>query len=346
VRRFQYQIKPEIANVLSDQVLIPYFSYGQNLDNYVESSRSKINISFSVDAHLSKPDHLTPKFHYCYGAENAEEVYFERPLPLGRGLNVKLHCKNLMTDPQIRVNKTYYKLIRSKIDNTFPPGVHLADILSLLLLKNNYFPLHCAAISSNNEGIVLAAPPDTGKSMTTMFAVKRGYGFLSEDIAIADDKYVYSNPQTTTFYHMPGFKTNHSLRQMLFRFLAAYTPAPGYFVRPPAARIYDILKDIKIDLKVPIKYIFILAKGRDSLEELDPNEALRRIRIINRNEFSFYKNTLLFAYSYFNRSLDINALMQKEERLIENMTSKVKSYLVQSADAANFINIIDKAIYR
>jgi hypothetical protein len=36
--------------------------------------------------------------------------------------------------------------------------------------------------------------------------------------------------------------------------------------------------------------------------------------------------------------------MQKEERLIENMTSKVKSYLVQSADAANFINIIDKAI--
>jgi hypothetical protein len=295
-----------------------------------------------VDAHLSKLDHLTQRFHYCYGAENAEEVYFERPL--GLGLNARLHCKNLMTDPQIRVNKTYYKFIKSKIDNTFPPGVHLADTLSLLLLKNNYTPLHCAAISSNNEGIVLAAPPDTGKSITTMLAVKRGYGFLSEDIAVADDKYVYSNPQTTTFYNIPGFKTNHSLRQMLFRFLAAYTPTPGYFVRPPTARIYDIMKDVKIDLKAPIKYIFILAKGRDTLEELDSKEALRRILIINRNEFSYHKNTLLFAYSYFNRSLNINALMQKEERLIENMTSKVKCYLVQSADAANFINIIDKAI--
>ena len=342
MQRFQYQIKPEIANVLSNQVTIRYFSYGQNLDNYAESSASKINISFSVDPHLSKLDHLTQRFHYCYGAENAEEVYFERPL--GLGLNARLHCKNLMTDPQIRVNKTYYKFIKSKIDNTFPPGVHLADTLSLLLLKNNYIPLHCAAISSNNEGIVLAAPPDTGKSITTMLAVKRGYGFLSEDIAVADDKYVYSNPQTTTFYNIPGFKTNHSLRQMLFRFLAAYTPTPGYFVRPPTARIYDIMKDVKIDLKAPIKYIFILAKGRDTLEELDSKEALRRILIINRNEFSYHKNTLLFAYSYFNRSLNINALMQKEERLIENMTSKVKSYLVQSADAANFINIIDKAI--
>jgi hypothetical protein len=343
VQRFQYQIKPEIANVLSNQVTIPYFSYGEHFDNYTESSHSKINISFSVDPHLSKLDQPTQKFHFCYGAENAEEVYFERPL--GLGLSAKLHCKNLMTDPQIHVNTTYYKLIRFKIDNTFPPGVHLADTLSLLLLNNNYIPLHCAAISSNNEGIVLAAPPDTGKSITTMLAVKRGYGFLSEDIAIADDRYIYSNPQTTTFYHTPGVNVNHSFRQKLIRFIDTNMPVLSYFVTPQAARIYDIMKDIKIELRVPIKYIFILNRGKDSLEELDSKDALRRILTINRNEFSYHKNTLLFAYSYFNRSLNINALMQIEEKLIENMTSKVKSYLVQSADAANFINIIDKAIH-
>jgi hypothetical protein len=106
------------------------------------------------------------------------------------------------------------------------------------------------------------------------------------------------------------------------------------------------MKDIKIDVKVPIKYIFILDRGKDRLEELDSKEALRRILIINRNEFSYHKNTLLFAYSYFNRPLDISALMQREETLIENMTSKVKCYLVHSADAANFINIIDNAIHR
>jgi hypothetical protein len=342
VQTFQYQIKPEIANVLSNQVSVPYFSYGEYFEKYVQSSPSKINISFSVDAHLSKIDYLTQKFHFCYGAENAEEVYFERPL--GLGSSAKLRCKNLMTDPQISVNKTYYKLIKFKIDNTFPPGVHLADTLSVLLLKNNYIPLHCAAISRNNEGIVLVAPPDTGKSMTTMLAVKRDYGFLSEDIAIADDKYVYSNPQTTTFYHTPGVNTNHSFRHKLTSFLTTNVPALTYYVTPSSARLYDIMKGIKIDVKVPIKYIFILDRGKDKLQELDSKEAMRRILIINRNEFSYHKNTLLFAYSYFNRSLDINALMQKEERLIENMTSKVKSYLVQSADAANFINIIDKAI--
>jgi len=344
VKRFQYQIKPEIASVLSNQITIPYFSYGEYFDNYVESSPSKINISFSVDARLSKPDHLTQKFHFCYGAENTEEVYFERPL--GFGLIAKLHCKNLMTHPQIRVNTTYYKLIRLKIDNTFPPGVHLADTLSLLLLKNNYIPLHCAAISFNNEGIVLGAPPDTGKSMTTMLAVKRGYGFLSEDIAIADDKYIYSNPQTATFHHTPGVYTNHSLKQKLIRFIDTNILLLSYFVTPRAARLYEVMKDIKIDLKVPIKYIFILNKGEDRLEELDSKEALRRMLTINRNEFSYHRNSLLFAYSYFNRSLDINVLMQKEEKLIEHLTSNVKSYLVQSADSANFINIIDKIIHR
>jgi hypothetical protein len=345
VQRFQYQIKPEIANVLSNQIIIPRFYYGEYFDNYVESSPSKINISFSADAHLSKLDHLRQKFHFCYGAENAEEVYFERPL--GFGLNAKLHCKNLMTDPQIHVNRTYYKLIRLKIDNIFPPGVHLGDTLSLLLLKNNYIPLHCAAISSsNNEGILLAAPPDAGKSTTSMLAVKRGYGFLSEDISIADDKYIYANPQTTTFYHIPGVNINRPLRQKLTRFTDLNMPVLSYFITPKADRIYEIMKDIKIDLKVPIKYIFILDKGEDKLEQLDSKEALRRILIINRNQFSHHKNTLLFAYSYFNRSLDINALMQKEEKLIENMTSNVKSYLVRCADIANFINIIDKTIHR
>ena len=344
MQRFQYQIKPEIANVLSNQVTIPYFSYGEYFDNYIESPPSKINISFSVDADLSKLDHLTQKFHFCYGAKNAEEVYFERPL--GFGLSAKLHCKNLMTDPQICVNSTYYKLIRFKLDNVFPPGVHLADTLSLLLLKNNYIPLHCAAISSNNEGIVLVAPPDTGKSMTTMLAVKKGYGFLSEDIAIADDQYIYSNPKTATFYHTPGINTNRSLRQKLTRFLDSNMPMLSYFITPQAARIYEIMKDIKIDLKVPIKYIFVLGKGGDALEELDSKEALRRILTINRNEFSYHKNSLLFAYSYFNRSLDINAFMRKEEKMIEDMTGKVKSYLVQSADSADFINLIDKIIHR
>jgi hypothetical protein len=342
MQRFQYQIKPEIANVLSNQVTVPYFSYGEYFDNYVESSPSKINMSFSVDDHLSKPEYLRQKFHFCYGAENADEVYFERPL--GLGLIAKLHCKNLLTSPQISVNKTYYKLIRFKIDNAYPPGVHLADTLSLLLFKNNYFPLHCAAISSNNEGIILVAPPDTGKSMTTMLAVKRNYGFLSEDIAIADDKYVYSNPQTTTFYHTPGVNPNHSLRHRLTSFLNTNIPALTYFVTPPAARIYEVMKDIKIDLKVPIKHIFILDRGKDTLKELDSEEAMRRILIVNRNEFTYHKNTLLFAYSYFNPSLDIKGSMQKEEILINNMTSRLKTYLVQSADPANFINIIDRAI--
>lgn len=340
--QFQYLIKPQIANVLSNQVRIPYFSYGEYLDNYEERSPSAINISFHVDNKIPRPSYLTQKFHFCYGAENLEEIYFERPL--GLGLSAQLLCKNLLTNPEISVNKTYSRFIRSKIDNTFPPGVHLADTLSTHLIKKNYIPLHCAAISLNDNGIVLAAPPDTGKSVTTMLAAKRGFGFLSEDIAIADEKYVYSNPQTATFYHTPGFGKKESVRQRLYNFVATNIPALSYFIQPPTARIYELMKDIKIEERVPVKYIFILDRGIETLREIEASEALRRMLIINRNEFSYSKNTLLFAYSYFNPLLDIEALRKKEQDIIDTLAKNAKCYLVRSPDARNFIDIITKAI--
>jgi hypothetical protein len=349
---FEYQIKPQIANVLSNRARIPYFSYGQYLNSFEEKSPSKINISFHVDQEIPKPNYPDQTFHFCYGRENVEELYFERRL--APGLKAQLHCKNLMGDPQIRVNKTYIKYIRSKIDNVFPPGVHLADTLSLHLLEKHYTPLHCAAVSLNNKGIILAAPPDTGKTVTTMLAVKRGFSFLSEDIAIADENYIYSNPQTATIYHVPGFIEKKSLRHRLSYFVETKIPGLGviavtipgisYFLRPPISRIYELMKDIKIEERVPAEFIFILDRGQETLQEIDPSEAYRRMLIINRNEFSYHKNTLLFAYSYFNRSLDINAMLQKEERLIETLTRKARCYLVRSPNAANFINLINRAI--
>jgi hypothetical protein len=342
LQEFQYRIRPEIAQVLSNKVRIPYFSFGEYLDNNSSSIDPQISLDFQVTKDLSKPEHLNQKFHFCVGQDNSDEIYYERPL--GLGIVAKMHCKNLHSNPQVIVNNSYYKFIRSRIDNAFPPGVHLADLLCLKLLEKDYSPLHCAAISSEDKGFLLAAPPDTGKSITTLLAAKRGYGFLSEDIAFIDDKNVYSNPATATFYHTENFKSSKSIPAAIFNFMYLKVPMVSYFMDPPNARIYDIMKDIRIEEKLPVETIFILDRGSEEVREVDAEEATRRLLIINRNEFSYHKNTLLFAYSYFNRQVQLKELMEKEENIISHMTSRVKAYLIRSNNPRQYIELIDKAL--
>src|ERR1041384_5359338 len=133
MQEYQYRIRPEIANVSSNKVRIPYFSFGEYLDDKVGNSESQISINFEVHKDLQKPDHLTQKFHFFYGQNNHDELYYERPL--GLGMVAKMHCTNLNDAPSVVVNNSYYKFIRSKIDNAYPPGVHLADLLCLKLLQ-------------------------------------------------------------------------------------------------------------------------------------------------------------------------------------------------------------------
>jgi hypothetical protein len=159
---FQYLVKPEIARIVSNKVRIPYFSFGEYLDHNTSNPESQISMNFEVQKDIPKPDNLVKKFHFFFGEDNSDEIYYERPL--GMGIKAKMHCKNLNSDAHIIVNNSYYKFIRSKIDNAYPPGVHLADMLCLKLLERKYSPLHCAAISSGGKGFLLAAPPHDSTS--------------------------------------------------------------------------------------------------------------------------------------------------------------------------------------
>jgi hypothetical protein len=338
---FQYLIRPQIANVESNRARVPHFSFGEYFGNYSSHAPSHIKILFHVTDEIAKPLNLTQVFHFHYGVDGQDEVYFERPLSLG--IKAKMHVRGILGKPQIAVNRSYYRFIRSRINNFYPPGVHLADTLFIRLLENRYLPLHCAAISCSGEGTLLLGPPGIGKSLTAFLAVKRGFGFLSEDIAIIDRESVYSDPYTDTFYYHNGrLKYSKSLKFAYDSFIHSRLPLLSYLIDLPSSRINEIVQAVKIDEKVPIKNIFLLDRGEELVTELDPAEALRRALLINRNKFSYHKNTLLFAYSYFNPSLNLGRLMALEEEVIRTMVNKVKCYLVRASDPRRYIDLIER----
>jgi hypothetical protein len=338
MQKYEYSIKPDIAVVESNRDIIPVFPLGETLENYTGFPSSKISISFNVSKDFAYGVQGFQKFHYYWGQKGLDEIYYERPV--GRGITLKLYLKDLLKNAKLVVNSTYFKYVRFKLDSVYPPGVHLADILIINLLRLGYAPVHCAAVCSKEEGgVLLFAPPDTGKTLTTFAALKRGFHYLAEDIAFVDSESVYANPHTATFLHNKAFraqyaKTNGDPISSLLRKLPIFSS----YAKAPALSMSRISKDFQIDQEAPIRKVVILDRGKSGAEKITKEEMARRILIINRNEFSYHKNALLFAHSYFNPAFELFKMMEKEEKIINTMVSKADCFLVKANDPKDYID--------
>lgn len=342
MHKYEYLIRPQIAKLESNKSLIPSFSLGSSLDPHSGPDSSSIQVSFNVDKVVIPPSEDNNKFYLYYGIENNDQIYYTKTV--GFGIKIKLYLKNLFKNTKLTVNSSYYKYVRVRLDNVYPPGVHLADILSVNLLERQFTPLHCAAISSQGEASLLVAPPDTGKTVTTLLALKRGYSYLAEDIAVVDREHAYINPYTSTFTHSKEFSGYNPLRKF-FVDLPKKIPLLSAYMMPKIS-VSSIIKNIEVEGKARIKNIFILDRGKSGIETIEPDEAARRTIIINRNEFSYHKNPLLLAYSYFNPSLNLDRLMKIEGELIHTITGKSDCFILKTLDAREYIELISKALKR
>ena len=342
MRKYEYLIRPEIAKLESNKSLIPSFSLGPTLDEYSGPNPSSIQISFNVKNGVLRPPDISNKFYLYHGAENSDQIYYKKNA--GFGIRLVLYLKNLFKNTELTVNAPYYKYVRVRLDNVYPPGVHLADILSVNLLKRRFTPLHCAAIASQGEASLLVAPPDTGKTVTTLLGLNKGYSYLAQDIAVVDDEHVYINPYTSTFVHNKEFKGGNVLNKFLIRFPKKIPILSAYLT--PRISVSNIIRNFKVDGIAKIKNVFILDRGKSKIEVIQADEAARRTTIINRNEFSYYKNPLLLAYSYFNPVLNLNQLMRTEEDLIKTITRKSDCFIIKTFEPREYIELVSKALKR
>lgn len=334
----KFTVIPELLEIKSNVDYIIHFKFGERLnDKMVQSENNKIRIEFKVTKDFEKPNYLNQKFHFVWGKEGIDELYYECPL-IG-SFKAKLLIRDLTTSPKIFVNPIYYQWLRFQIEGVYPPGSHLTNITTVKLIEHGYVPLHCSAISYDSEGILIFAPPDTGKTITAFSSLDYGFKFLSEDIAITDGRYIYGCPFTATYRDF----ANNSWISQIRHSLCSQVPIMGYFIKPTLAKsIFELIGEKKIDKTARIKTIYILDRGKQSLEEMSNKETMRRILILNRYGFDYFKNPLLLAYSNFNEDLDLNRLMEKEKQVISKIVSNSTNYLVKSGEHLEYIDLIRK----
>lgn len=170
-----------------------YFLYAPLLDTIINGD-SKYGVRFIVNKDVQKPDLLTQRVDYFWGNKNSKVIYYEHPmLP---GLMAKMILDMSSDVCSITVNEAYYSLARYKFENVWPPGLHLTNLITVALLQKKILTLHSASFFNKitREGYLILGASNTGKSYTIFAALKKGYGYHSEDLTILDENYIYTTP--------------------------------------------------------------------------------------------------------------------------------------------------------
>lgn len=287
----KYNLVHKLLFVDTNVSSIYYCPYAPLLDNLIKGE-SKIGVRFYVKKDVQKPKYLKQRFDYFWGYKNAKVIFYEHPLLPGIKAKLLLDMSNDLYS--IVVNKAYYRLVRYKFENVWPPGQHLTNLITLKLLENNIGTLHCASFSDRRtkKGYLIFGASNTGKSYTTFAALRLGYQYHSEDLTILDKNYIYTTPLISVQSSMLPNK-NLFLKYNLFthKLIGLNMILPKIRTLSSFRRFFTG-RDIK-SKAIPAK-IFILEKGSDSVRRLNNSESLRKILILNSLSYLITKTIYYF----------------------------------------------------
>jgi hypothetical protein len=283
------------------------------------------------------------KYHYWRGESGRDRLFYQRTFFACAKL--RLLVRGLRTDrPEILANDNYLRFIRFRFNNLHSPGHHLTDLACALLLQRNLSPLHCSGFRIGDSTIVVVAPPNTGKTLTTMWAVlNTNASFISEDLGITDGEHLYACPWTSTFRYYDEISTSWLLRMQ--RRLVKVFPPTELLTFPGDRKTIDrYVESRRIIARSTITHLAFLARRSGGVEPLSKDAARQMMFNFNRYEFAYIRNPMLTAYSYFNPELDTEALVNKEKEILSRLVENATCLLVQSNDPTKFSELILKRV--
>lgn len=215
---------------------------------------------------------LEAKHDYMY-YEHRRQVIFRTKFLLEE---MQGETKMMYTSPRWKL----FKRIRRPI----------ADLISALmlikLLQKGYSFIHAACLERKGRGILIIAPPETGKTSVVLSLVKQGFAYLADDVCIIDGLHAYSWPRALTLHlgHIKpyGVKLNFGERvSLLARELLSTMPFLKLTeeMRVEPERLFKDPQTIKRDVR--IERVYLLRLGSDSISEIDKDLALRIATICN-----------------------------------------------------------------
>jgi len=264
--------------------------------------------------------------------QQTDSIYFDLPYPFPVQLMVSGIASNNIT---IRVTSAFLKLptvMRGSINFIYL----FREILLLKLIEKGHLFLHGASVAFGNNGVVMTAFANTGKTYLSYGLAKRGFARLLAD------EYTLINGQGL-MRAFPGMSAlspqtikEHAIRitskeRLLMRLCQMRSLLLPFLFEPviwvPATRIFP---ESTLCPEVKARYLVFLQRGSEGFSEIDKRQAFKKLALLTENEFPCATNYLLQVYSYLRPDFDLFEYQTKANLIINSFVDKIEQALTFS----------------
>lgn len=273
-----------------------------------------------------------------FGEENNEKIYFRDKI---FSLTREAMLKDLSGKTKLYINKAYYL-------TKLPTDLYnfLDRALQIKFLTKGFTLLHSACISHKNEGILITAFADTGKTLSVLQLLKyNSFDYLSDDLIIIDKEgNAYCLPRLVNYRSLKkaeylNGKSNYKFYLGGLRTKIAELPyLAAYIGTIDAKDIYKTI-NIKIKRKIKVMKVFFLENDKNECKKIDRDTAFKKIYLINRVEFGDFP-PLILKYFYLNSKLNLNNFVKIEKNLIKNVIYNSDCYQICNNNPKMFSKMI------
>ena len=259
----------------------------------------------------------------------------------------KLLLKNISSKKaEIRYINIGYK-ITGRINKILESLIK--EVMQMKLIQKGYCFLHCACLDINGKGLLITAPPETGKTFTAIALVKNhNLGYLSDDMTIVGKNiaYCYPLPLTLHSYHIKAHKIKLStkiyIRMHVINFLKKI-PLVNTQVPEFSLDIRDIVNNVNIKKSTKINTICFLKRGSDEISEVDKDYALKMLSLVGGMHIPFYDDRLILTYAYNDPLLDVENILNMRRKLYTHIIDNAECILIKSKNR-EFSKLIERFI--
>ena len=215
----------------------------------------------------------------------------------------------------------------------------IRTVFYIKLLQKWHALLHSACVEKDGAGLLMVAPPETGKTLTTLkLVLGHGFRFMSDDMTIVGpDATALANPGTLTIhpYHLRacGIKLRgRELLDMRVRHLLRGLPYVVFFVKEFKLSFRRLFSEDQLARRAKVAVTCFLEAGPRYIGELDADEALRRLMAAGRMHVSVYESGLIQRYAYQNPEFDLEGLMDRLRQLCRRLVESTSCWHVRCPD--------------
>jgi len=257
-------------------------------------------------------------------------------------LNAKLVIDDLKGKTKIKFTKALKRFARVEIP--------IKAILSLKLIQKGHALLHGGCLNHKGQSILLIAPRDIGKTSTILSLLDgKDFKFMSDDLTIVSKNgKAYSYPERVNIY--PYTLTGNLISPYGYKNPIKRKLSKSHFLILLFWRFFN--KEFSEGREIPqkfigdkgrIKKVFFLAGGKEDIERINREEAVKKILASTLDLINPTKVHLLNFYSYF-FSFDIQNLLAKEKEIVERAIKNAECFELRVNNLKMYPEMIKKVL--